>query len=47
MQDFQPELAIPMAEKAASLISQNKQTSLNTQANLAPDKILKLLKDSD
>jgi len=47
MQDFQPELAIPMAEKAASLISQNKQTSLNTQANLAPGKILKLLKDSD
>ena len=47
MKDFQPELAAPMAEYAASLISQNKQTSLNTQANLNSDKILKLLKDSD
>jgi len=47
MKDFQPELAAPMAENAASLISQDKQTSLNTQANLTPDKILKLLKDGD
>ena len=44
MKDFQPELAVPMAENAASLISQDKQTSLNTQANLTPDEILKLLK---
>lgn len=47
MKDFQPELAASMAENAASLISQNKQTSLHTQANLSSDKILKLLKDSD
>jgi len=47
MQDFQPELAVPMADYAASLISRDKQTSLNTQANLAPDEILKLLSDSD
>jgi len=47
MKDFQPELAVPMAEYAASLISQDKQTSLNTQANLTPDEILKLLKDSN
>lgn len=44
MKDFQPELAAPMADYAASLISQDKQTSLNTQANLTPDEILKLLK---
>ena len=44
MQDFQAELAAPMADYTASLISQNKQTSLNTQANLTPDEILKLLK---
>ena len=47
MKDFQPELAAPIAEYAASLIVQDKQTSLNTQANLTSDKILKLLKDSD
>ena len=47
MKDFQPELAAPMAENAASLISQDKQTSLNAQANLTPNKILKLLKDND
>ena len=43
MKDFQPELATPMADYAASLVSQDKQTSLNTQANLTPDEILKLL----
>lgn len=47
MQDFQPELAIPMADYAASLMSKDKQTSLNTQANLTPEEILKLLKDSN
>jgi len=47
MMDFLPELAVPMADYAASLISQDKQTSLNTQANLTPDEILKLLKDKD
>jgi flagellin-like hook-associated protein FlgL len=44
--DFQPELAAQMADYAASLISQDKQTSLNTQANLTPDEILKMLKDN-
>jgi flagellin-like hook-associated protein FlgL len=44
MQDFQAELAVPMADYAASLISKNKQKSLNTQANLSSDEILKLLK---
>ena len=47
MKDFQPELAMPMAEYAASLIQQDKQTPLNAQANLGPNEILKLLKDSD
>ncbi len=47
MEDFQPELAVPMVDYAASLISQDKQTSLNTQANLISGKILKLLKDGD
>ena len=47
MHDFQPELAVPMADYAASLISKDKQTSLNTQANLTPEEILKLLSDSD
>ncbi len=47
MKDFQPEFAAPMADYAASLIVQDEQTSLNTQANLTSDKILKLLKDSD
>lgn len=47
MKDFQPEFAMPMAEKAASLMSQDKQTSLNAQANLTPSEILKLLKDKD
>ena len=47
MQDFQPELAVPMADYAASLLSKDKQTSLNTQANLTPEEILKLLSDSD
>jgi flagellin-like hook-associated protein FlgL len=46
MHDFQPELAAPMADYAASLISQDKQTSLNTQANLTPDEIFKLLRDN-
>jgi flagellin-like hook-associated protein FlgL len=44
MQDFQPELAAPMADYAASLILQDKLTSINTQANLTPYEILKLLK---
>jgi len=47
MKDFRPELAIPMADHAASLTLQDKQTSLNAQANLTPDEILKLLEDSD
>ena len=46
MHDFLPELAAPMADYAARLISQDKQTSLNTQANLTSDEILKLLKDN-
>jgi flagellin len=45
MQDFQPKLALPMADCAARLILQDKQTSINTQANLTPDEILKLVKD--
>jgi len=44
MKDFQPKLAVPMAGCTASLISQDKQTSLNTQANLAPNETLKLFK---
>jgi flagellin-like hook-associated protein FlgL len=47
MQNFQPELAAPMADYAASLILQDKQTSINTQANLTPDEILKLLKNNN
>ncbi len=47
MMDCLPELAVQMADYAASLISQDKQTSLNTQANLTPDEILKLLKDKN
>jgi len=47
MKDFQPELTLPMADYAASLIMQDKETSLNTQVNLTPDEILKLLSDSD
>jgi flagellin-like hook-associated protein FlgL len=47
MQDFQPELAAPMADYAASLILQDKQTSINIQANLTSDEILSLLKDSN
>jgi flagellin-like hook-associated protein FlgL len=47
MQDFQPELAVPMADYAASLIAKDKQSSLDTQANLTPEEILKLLSDSD
>jgi flagellin len=43
LKDFQPELAAPMADYAASLVSQSKQTSLKTQANFTPDEILKLL----
>ena len=46
MKDFLPELAIPMADYAASLIRQDKQTSLNSQANVRPDEIMKLLKHS-
>jgi flagellin-like hook-associated protein FlgL len=47
MHDFQPELAAPMGDYTVRLMSQDKQTSLNTQANFTPDEILKLLKDSD
>lgn len=47
MHDFQPELAVPMADYAASLISKDKQNSLDIQANLTPEEILKLLSDSD
>ena len=47
MRDFQPELAAPMADSAASLILQDKQTSINIQANLNSDEILSLLKDSN
>jgi len=46
-QDFQPELAVPMADYAASLLSKDKQTSLDTQANLTPEEILKLLSEND
>lgn len=44
IENFQPELATPVANYVASLISQDKQTSLNIQANLAPDETLNLLK---
>lgn len=47
MRDFQPELAAPMANYAGSLISQDRQTSLNAQANLNPNEILKLLRDNN
>jgi hypothetical protein len=47
MQDFQPELAAPMADYTASLILQDKQTSIDVQANLTSDEILKLLKGND
>lgn len=47
IQDFQPELAVTMADYAASLISQDKQTSLNTQANLTPEETLKLLEENN
>ncbi len=47
MKDFQPELAMPMADYAVSLISKDKEIPLNAQANITSDKILKLLKDSD
>lgn len=47
MQDFQPELALPMADYAASLLSKDKQTSLDTQANLTGEEILKLLSEND
>jgi flagellin-like hook-associated protein FlgL len=47
MRDFQPELAAPMADYTASVILQDKQTSMNTQANLTPNEILKLLKDNN
>jgi flagellin-like hook-associated protein FlgL len=45
MQHFQPELAAPMADYAASLISQGKQASIDMQANLTCDEILKLLEN--
>jgi hypothetical protein len=44
MQDFQSELALTMADYAASHILKNRLNSLNTQANLIPDEALKLLK---
>ena len=47
MQDFQPELAVPMAHCTANLILQDKQTSFNIQANLTPDETLKLLKNNN
>ena len=47
MKDFQPELAAPMAENAAGMISTDRQTSLDAQANLSPGKIMKLLDDSN
>ncbi len=47
LNDFKPELALEMADYAASLISQDKSTSLKTQANLTPDEALQLLKASD
>jgi len=46
VQDFQPEPSIPVADYAAGLILQGKQTSINTQANLTPDETLTLLKDN-
>jgi hypothetical protein len=36
-----------MADYTASVILQDKQTSMNTQANLTPNEILKLLKDNN
>lgn len=45
IKDFQPGFAELTADYAASLIPQDKQTSINTQANLTPNEILKLLKD--
>lgn len=44
VQDFQPERTTTMVNFTAGLISQNEQTSLDTQANLAANEILKLLK---
>lgn len=46
MQNFQPELAAPMANYTGSMISQNEKKSLDTKASLSADKILKLLKTS-
>lgn|GEM_PF-2538387 len=46
VQDFQPGPSEPVADYAASLILQDKQTSINTQANLTPDETLTLLKDN-
>lgn len=43
-QDFRPELALPTADYAGSLIQKDKQNSYNTQANLTPNEVLKLLK---
>jgi flagellin-like hook-associated protein FlgL len=47
MEDFQPELAVSMADCTANLILQDKQTSFNIQANLTPDETLKLLKNNN
>lgn len=44
LDDFKPDLALAAASYTASLISQDKSTSLNTQANLNPDETLQLLK---
>ena len=45
IKDFQPGIAALMADYVASLIPQDKQKSINIQANLTPNEILKLLKD--
>ena len=47
LDDFKLELSLEIVDYAASLISQDKSTSINTQANLTPDKTLHLLKASD
>jgi hypothetical protein len=47
LQDFQPELAAPTADYTASLILQDKQISIDMQANLACDEILTLLENKD
>jgi flagellin len=47
LNDFKPDIALEMAAYAASMISEDRPTSLDTQANLTPSEALQLLKDGD